>query len=77
MTGEKRTVFDYARLKGRTRERGLTQEQLAAAAGIKEATYSQKINNNSEFKQREILDICAALGIDHSQIHSYFFTQAV
>ena len=69
--------FDYARLRGRTKERGLTQEQLSVAAGIKEATYSQKLNNNSEFKQSEILNICSALAIDHSQIHAYFFTPKV
>lgn len=69
--------FDYARLRGRTRERGMTQEQLAAAAGMKEATYSQKLNNNSEFKQREIINICSALSIDHAQIHAYFFTPKV
>lgn len=70
-------VFDYSRLKGRAKEQGMTQEQLAIVAGMKEATYSQKINNNSEFKQSEILNICDALGIEHCQIHSYFFTQKV
>lgn len=69
--------FDYSRLRGRTREQGMTQEQLAAVAGMKEATYSQKINNNSEFKQGEILSICAALDISSELIHSYFFTPKV
>lgn len=69
--------FDYSRLRGRTREQGMTQEQLAAVAGMKEATYSQKINNNSEFKQGEILSICAALDIASEHIHSYFFTPKV
>lgn len=69
--------FDYARLRGRAKERGMTQEQLATVAGMKEATYSQKINNNSEFKQCEMLAICSALAIDPSQIHSYFFTPKV
>ena len=69
--------FDYSRLRGRAKERGLTQEQLATVAGMKEATYSQKINNNSEFKQCEILRICSALNITSEQIHSYFFTPKV
>ena len=69
--------FNYAKLRGRTKEQGITQEGLAAIAGMKEATYSQKINNNSEFKQGEILQICAALLIPADQIHTYFFTPKV
>lgn len=66
--------FDYSKLSGRVREITKTQEALATRAGIKEATYSQKVNNNSEFKQSEILQICEALNIPHDQIHAYFFT---
>ena len=69
--------FDYSKLRGRAREMTKTQESLAMVSGMKEATYSQKINNNSEFKQSEILQICEALNIPHDQIHAYFFTQAV
>ena len=69
--------FDYSKLRGRAREMTKTQETLAVAAGMKEATYSQKINNNSEFKQSEILLICEELSIPHDQIHAYFFTPQV
>ena len=69
--------FNYSKLRGRAKEQGMTQEGLAAVAGMKEATYSQKINNNSEFKQGEILRICAALAIPPAQIHDYFFTPKV
>lgn len=69
--------FDYSKLRGRVREMTKTQEALAAEAGMKEATYSQKINNNSEFKQSEILQICEVLNIPHDQIHAYFFTLGV
>lgn len=70
-------MFDYSKLRGRARERGETQESLAAAAGMKESTYSVKINNGSEFKQSEILQICAALAIPPEQIHFYFFSERV
>lgn len=70
-------VFDYSRLRGLAKERGKTQEAIAAVAGMKEATFSQKINNNSEFKQGEILKICEVLSIPHEQIHAYFFTPKV
>lgn len=70
-------VFDYSKLRGLTKELGKTQETIAGIAGMKEATYSQKINNNSEFRQGEILRICDALGIPPDQIHAYFFTPQV
>ena len=70
-------VFDYSKLRGLAREKGKTQEMIALTAGMNEATYSQKINNNSEFRQGEILSICNALSIPHDQIHAYFFTPEV
>lgn len=70
-------MFDYSRLRGRARECGATQEFLASVSGMKSSTYSQKINNNSEFTQGEILCICNALRIPHEQIHDYFFTKKV
>lgn len=70
-------IFDYSKLRGRTRELGTTQEELSTAIGIKEATYSQKINNNSEFRQSEIIKICDTLGIPYELIHVYFFTSEV
>ena len=70
-------TFDYSKLRGLAREKCKTQEIIAANAGMKEATYSQKINNNSEFRQSEILRICEILSIPHDQIHSYFFTPKV
>ena len=66
-------TFNYSKLRGRIREMGETQGTIAAASGMRETTYSQKINNNSEFKQSEIIDICRALSIPFDQIHSYFF----
>lgn len=70
-------TFDYSKLRGLVRERGKTQESLASVAGMKEATFSQKINNNSEFKQSEIIKICEVLKIPHDLIHYYFFTPEV
>lgn len=69
--------FDYSKLRGRARECGVTQEYLASVSGMKGTTYSQKVNNNSDFTQSEILCICKALNIPPEQIHSYFFTSEV
>lgn len=70
-------VFDYSKLRGLVKEKGKTQESIAEVAGMREATFSQKINNNSEFKQGEILRVCEILDIPHEQIHAYFFTPKV
>lgn len=70
-------IFDYSKLRGLAREKGKTQESIAAMIGVKEGTYSQKINNNSEFRQSEILRICDLLDIPPEQIHTYFFTAEV
>lgn len=70
-------MFDYSKLRGRAKERGETQESLAAIAGMKESTYSVKINNGSDFKQSEILRICNALAIPPEQIYFYFFNESV
>lgn len=70
-------TFDYSKLRGLAREKGKTQEALASVAGMKEATFSQKINNNSEFRQSEIIKICEILAIPFDMIHYYFFTPEV
>ena len=70
-------IFDYSKLKGRTKELGLTQENIADKVAMSSGTYSQKINNNSEFTQKEIQDICNVLNIPLSDIPIYFFTPKV
>jgi transcriptional regulator with XRE-family HTH domain len=69
--------FDYSKLLGRFREKGLTQETLAEQIGISPGSMSAKLNNKTFFKQREIIDICVALDIMFSDIGVYFFTQKV
>ena len=69
--------FDYSKLLGRIRERGITQEMLAKAIGMTAATLSLKLNNKAVFKQSEIKRICAALEIEDADILGYFFTQEV
>ena len=69
--------FDYSKLRGKVRECGKTQENLASTIGMQESTFSQKINNFSEFRQSEIIRICDVLSIPYINIHDYFFTQKV
>ena len=67
--------YNYSKLLGKIRERGLTQEQLAKAIGRNKSTISLKLNNNGSFTQEMIDDICRVLDIPNTEIGEYFFTQ--
>lgn len=69
--------FDYSVLLGRIKEKGFTQETLAKHIGITAGSMSEKLNNKSFFKQKEIFMICEALDIALSEIGVYFFAQKV
>lgn len=65
--------FNYSKLRGRMRECGYTQAQLAGEIGMYYATLSAKLNNKSEFTSGEIEKICQALEIEREDIGIYFF----
>ena len=65
--------FNHSKLLGRIRECGFTQEKLAKAIGISEATLSAKLNNQSYFTTKEIHLICGVLNIGLKEIDIYFF----
>ena len=67
-------LFDYSKLKGKIKEKGLTQEELANKIEIDKSTLSLKINNQSVFTQEEIFKIINILGIAPEEIEEYFFT---
>lgn len=69
-----KVVFDYSKLKGRIKEVYDTQENFIKALGIGRSTLSQRLNNQSQFSQKEILKTCELLSIDKSKINDYFFT---
>lgn len=69
--------FDYAKLIGRIKEYGFTQERLAAETGMSESTISFKLNNKAFFSQKEIRRICDLLEIEIAEIGLYFFTLKV
>ena len=69
--------MDYSKLRGRTRELGFTQKEVAQAANMSESTYSLKLCNRFPFKQREIADIVRFLEIEPEEISLYFFTPKV
>ena len=65
------------RIKDLREAKGYTQEQLANLVGMTPGTMSTKLNNQSHFKQSEILAISEVLDISISEYGEYFFTRKV
>lgn len=70
-------AFDYRKLRGRIKEVYGTQDKFAAEMQIGRVSLSQRLNNILQFSQGEIKKSCELLGIDETEIPTYFFTQKV
>lgn len=70
------TTFNYAQLMGLMREKGYTQERLAAEANISLSMLSGKLKGRYPFKQTDIQNIVTVLDIQPSDIGRYFFSAA-
>ena len=67
--------YNYSKLLGKIKERGLTHEQLASEIGKNKCTLSAKINGQYSFTAKEIDDICKVLSIPNADIGEYFFAR--
>ena len=47
---------------------GITAGDLAGRAGLTPAAMSRRLNGHTEFTLREVIAVCAALGIDLAQL---------
>ena len=65
-------MYNYAKLLGKIKERGYTQEKLAASIGLSATALNNKLKNKVEFKVSEIEAICNALDINKNQASDYF-----
>ncbi len=70
-------IKDYSKLRGRMKELGFIQKEVAKYAKMTETTYSQKLNGHYPFKQSEIQSISTLLHIPANEIGTYFFTDKV
>lgn len=70
-------MFDYSKLKGKMKEKGLTQEDVAKHINRGKSTFCLKLNNQSLFVQDEISEIIKLLEIPAEEIKEYFFTEKV
>ena len=66
--------MDYTLLRGRIRDRGLTQKEGAEKVGISEGQFCQKLSGNFVFRQDEIDRISDLLGITANEIGPFFFS---
>lgn len=70
---KKKILFDYSKLKGRIKEKGFTQEDVARKCGFSAATLNYKLSNTSYFTALQILNIAKILEIAPEEIDKYFF----
>lgn len=67
-------MYNYSKLLGALKEKGLSQEILARRIGISPYSLNRKLKNNSQFKQSEIELIIKTIGKVADDIPMYFFT---
>lgn len=72
---EKVIKINHDKLKGKIKEVLGTQGKLAEKMELDETTISNKINSNTYFTQKEILNICILLNIPFNEIPEYFFEE--
>lgn len=66
--------FNHAKLLGKMRECGYTQEKLAGALQMSKGTLNAKLKNKSHFTALEIKKMSELLCISSTEMGSYFFT---
>jgi hypothetical protein len=66
--------YDYSKLRGRIKEKCGTQDKFSEQLGIGRTSLSQRLNNQLEFSQEEMLKSCDILEISREDIPVYFFT---
>lgn len=65
-------MFDYSKLLGKMREKGVTQEEVASKIGISSNALRNKLKGRSSFNVGEIWAISLYLGIT-GEVQDYFF----
>lgn len=67
-------MLNTNKIKGRIKELGLIQSDIAKKLGLAEPTVSQKINGKRPMSLDEARELAEMLGIDNSEFGSYFFS---
>ena len=69
--------FEHNKLKGKIKEKGFTQEEVAKYLNVAPSTFSIKINGSVFFNQDEIKKMVDLLDIADEEYNKYFFTLKV
>lgn len=71
-------MVNINKLKGKMREKNITQENLADFVGVSKSTISRKFKNNgNDFSIEEAKKITEALGIDSDEAMEIFFDRRI
>lgn len=65
--------YNYSKLLGRIREKGFTQDSLAAEIPMDRSVLSLRLNNKRPFRTGEMERICQILDIPFEDVGEYFF----
>ena len=69
--------FDYSKLRGRIRDKLVTQDKFAEKLEMGRDTLSSRLNNLTEFSQDEMVKSCHLLDFTIEEIAQYFFCTKV
>lgn len=72
-----KVTFDYAKLRGRIKEKCVYQKEYAKLLGISEASLTSKLRGKTYFSQKEIEMSRHILDIEPGEVSKYFFTEKV
>ena len=69
--------FDYEMLRGRIRERFVTEDNFARAMRISDASLRRKLRTDGDFTRGQMIRAAELLDIDALSIPDYFFVEKV
>ena len=72
-----RRPFDYAKLRGRIREKYEKESAFAQALGVSTKTLSDWLNNQKYWRHEDMSVAIDLLGIQDTEVGAYFFTRKV
>lgn len=71
-----RIELDMQKIKGKMKEKNITQNQMAQVLAITPYSFSKKINKKKDFKLSEIESMFNELEIVKEEVSSFFRTQS-
>jgi hypothetical protein len=70
-------TYDYAKLRGKIKEVVGTEQMFAQKLGICRGSLYMRLQNKLDFSRDEMIRACDLLGIEYSEMATYFFAEKV